>query len=62
MIANSPDRLDVESARLTDITSQLVAAQGALSDSQAKLRQLRQSGEDEIQQAPDILETGCYKA
>lgn len=63
MIANSPDRLDVESAHLTDITSQLVAAQGQLSDSQAKLRQLRQAnGEDEIQQAPDILGNGLLQS
>jgi polysaccharide biosynthesis transport protein len=56
IVANSQDRLDVESARLGDITAQLVTAQAQLGDAQAKLQQMHQAtGKQQIDQLPDIL-------
>jgi polysaccharide biosynthesis transport protein len=55
-IAGADARLDVENARLAEISNQLVAAQGATYDSTARVRQLNQvSGQKRLQELPDII-------
>ena len=55
-IAGADVRLDVENARLAQISSELVVAQGTLGDAQSRLRQTNQATEkQQLQQLPDIL-------
>lgn len=50
------DRLDVENARLAEISSQLVGAQADLADARTRLRQAAQAiDEDRLGELPDVL-------
>jgi polysaccharide biosynthesis transport protein len=55
-IVASDDRLDVENAKLAELSSQYVLAQSAVSDTDTRRRQMNQAlKKGEIQQLPDIL-------
>jgi polysaccharide biosynthesis transport protein len=55
-IVAEDDRLDVESAKLVELTNQLVLAQAAMSDAQTRQRQMTQAvKKGELEQLPDIL-------
>ena len=55
-IARTDDRLDVENARLTEISTQLVAAQASSLDAQTRLGQITDAtNKRKVAQVPDIL-------
>lgn len=51
-LVSADDRLDVESARLNELSTQLVAVQGQLAEAQSRQRQL---GRGAAGEAPDVL-------
>jgi len=55
-IVGTDDRLDVETAKLTELSTQLVSAQTAMYDAQTRLRQMNQAlARDQVDELPDIL-------
>jgi chain length determinant protein EpsF len=55
-IVGTDDRLDVETAKLAELTGQLVSAQGAMYDAQTRLKQLNQAlTQNQLDELPDIL-------
>jgi polysaccharide biosynthesis transport protein len=54
-IVGTDNKVDIETARLTDISTQLVAAQTRMYDTQSRQRQLRQAiDRGQVQELPDI--------
>ena len=59
----SSNRLDVESAQLSDLSSQLAAAQGIAADTQSRERQLRAAqASGKTDQLPDILSNSLMQS
>jgi polysaccharide biosynthesis transport protein len=55
-IVGTDDHLDVETAKLTELSTQLVTAQTAMYDAQTRLRQMNQAlARNQLDQLPDIL-------
>jgi protein tyrosine kinase modulator len=56
-VIGTSEQLDIENARLAEISNQLVAAQAAMYDSQNRLKQMREaaSQQDRLRTLPDIL-------
>ncbi|MFT3905880.1 MAG: chain length determinant protein EpsF [Steroidobacteraceae bacterium] len=55
-VVSSSNRVDVENARLTELNSQLTAAQGTAADAQSRLRQMNEAqASGRLDQLPDIL-------
>jgi chain length determinant protein EpsF len=63
ILAGSENRLDVESARLTEVAGQLVTAQADLGDALAKLRQMHlATNQDHLEQLPDVLSNSLLQS
>jgi succinoglycan biosynthesis transport protein ExoP len=62
-IAGADDRLDVESVRLGEMSTQLADTQAQASDAESRLRQLAQADKrGEIEQLPDLIGNGALVA
>jgi chain length determinant protein EpsF len=56
LVGTADDHLDVESARLTELTSQLVTAQASMYDARTRLKQVEQAlSRGNLEQVPDII-------
>lgn len=62
-LVNSDGKLDVESARLAGIMTELVAAQTAMSDAQTRRSQMNQAlAKGRVEELPDILGNGLLQS
>lgn len=62
-ILAAEERLDVENARLEDLSRQLVAAQRDAQEAQARARQADSStGDDRLSESPDIMSSGLVQS
>jgi succinoglycan biosynthesis transport protein ExoP len=62
-IVGTDDRLDVENAKLNEISSQLVVAQGAMYDAESRQKQMSQALQrDQLEELPDILGNGLLQS
>ncbi len=62
-IVGTDDRLDVESAKLNEIASQLVTAQTAMYDAESRQKQMTQAlQKNQLEELPDILGNGLLQS
>jgi chain length determinant protein EpsF len=62
-LVGSENRLDLESTRLTELNSQLVAAQSARADAESRLKQLNEAtATGTLDQLPDIINNGLMQS
>jgi len=62
-IVGTDDRLDVENAKLNEISSQLVVAQTAMYDAESRQKQMSQAlRQNQLEELPDILGNGLLQS
>lgn len=61
-IVAAEERLDVENARLEDLSTQLVNAQRNVQEAQARLRQTSEAVSDRLAESPDIMANGLLQS
>lgn len=61
-VAGTNDQIDIENARLAELSNQLIAAQATMYDRQNRLKQMTQALQrDELKELPDLLGNGLLQ-
>jgi polysaccharide biosynthesis transport protein len=61
-VSGTNDQMDIENARLAEISNQLIAAQATMYDRQNRLKQMNQALQrDELKELPDLLGNGLLQ-